>query len=63
MEVTWSLDKLNPQEPEVLTLVNDEKSAGYYKVEFNATKLASGFYIYQLKAGSYLVTKKMIFIE
>lgn len=49
------------------TLVNDTKDAGFYKVEFDASKLASGTYIYQMTSvgsGSKFVdTKKMIFIK
>ena len=51
---------------EVATLVNEEKSAGSYDVEFNTQltthdkQLASGIYFYQLKAGKYITTKKMI---
>ena len=48
---------------EVMILVNEEKAAGYYKVEFNASLLTSGIYFYQLKAGNYIETKKMIFIK
>ena len=48
---------------EIATLVNEELSAGEYEVEFNATKLPSGIYFYQLKAGSYIQTKKMIYIK
>lgn len=48
---------------EVATLVDEYKPAGSYEVEFSAIKLASGLYIYQLKAGRYLDTKKMIFIK
>jgi hypothetical protein len=45
---------------EVTTLVNEEKQPGVYEVEFNAGNLASGIYYYQLKAGEFLETKKMI---
>jgi hypothetical protein len=62
---------------EVATLVNEEKSAGVYEVEFNANghsgnvrNLASGIYFYQLKAtpnggqaGEFIQTKKMILIK
>ena len=47
----------------IATLVNEEKSAGNYEVEFNGTGLASGIYFYQLKAGNYVKTKKMILIR
>ena len=48
---------------EVATLVNEKKPAGTYDVEFNATRLTSGVYFYQLRAGSLLQTKKMILIK
>jgi hypothetical protein len=48
---------------EILTLVNEEKPAGSYKVEFDATSLSSGVYIYQLKTSGYLETKKMILLR
>jgi hypothetical protein len=48
---------------EVATLVNEEKSAGKYEVEFSGANLPSGIYFYQLKAGAYSETKKMILIK
>lgn len=48
---------------EVATLVNDEKLAGKYELNFNASSLASGVYFYQLKAGEYINTKKMILLK
>ena len=48
---------------EVTTLVNEEKVAGNYSVEFNASSLPSGVYFYQLKAGDFIDTKKMILIK
>ena len=52
---------------EVANLVNEELNAGSYKVEFNSASsikdLASGIYFYQLKAGSFVVTKKMVLIK
>lgn len=48
---------------EVITLVNEYKNAGKYQVNFNATNLASGIYIYQLKAGSFISSKKMILLK
>ncbi|MCJ7555015.1 MAG: T9SS type A sorting domain-containing protein [Ignavibacteriaceae bacterium] len=45
---------------EIVTLVNEHKSAGYYEVEFNASNLPSGMYVYKLQAGSYTDVKKMI---
>ena len=45
---------------EVATLVNEEKLAGEYEVEFDAFAFASGMYLYKLQAGSFVQTKKMI---
>jgi len=48
---------------EVTTLVNEELSAGEYKVEFNGNGLTSGIYFYKLKSGSFVETKKMILLK
>jgi len=48
---------------EVATLVNEEKPAGIFNVDFNASHLASGIYYYQLKVGGFIETKKMILLR
>ena len=48
---------------EIATLVKEEKPAGNYELNFNATSLSSGVYFYQLKAGDYIQTKKMILMK
>jgi hypothetical protein len=48
---------------EIATLVNEEKPAGKYEVEFNAAALPSGVYFYQLQAGQFFETKKMILLK
>jgi hypothetical protein len=48
---------------EVATLVNSEKAAGEYKVSFNASNLPSGIYLYQLRAGNFVETKKMMLMK
>lgn len=56
---------------EIATLVNEEKHAGEYEVEFNAAKLSSGIYFYKLQAGdpstgsgqSFIQTKKMVLLR
>ena len=48
---------------EIATLVNEEKLPGAYTVEFNASKLTSGIYLYQLQAGGFSQTKKMILMR
>jgi hypothetical protein len=44
---------------EVATLVNEEKPAGSYVIQFDASSLSSGVYFYTLKAGNFSQTKKM----
>jgi len=44
----------------VKELVNGRQQAGRYEIQFNASTLTSGVYVYQLKAGQYSETKKMI---
>ena len=48
---------------EIATLANEEKPAGIYEVEFTGKQLPSGIYFYQLKAGSFTITKKMVLIK
>jgi len=48
---------------EIITLVNEEKSVGNYKVEFNSSSLSSGIYLYQMKTSEFLQTKKMILLK
>jgi hypothetical protein len=52
---------------EIAALVNEEKPAGEYEVEFNPSTIihhpTSGIYFYQLIAGSFIQTKKMILIK
>jgi hypothetical protein len=52
---------------EIATLVNEEKQAGKYEIEFipgsGIWNLASGIYFYQLKAGSFIQTKKMLLLK
>ena len=48
---------------EIATLVNEEKPTGEYEVEFDGVNLPSGIYFYQLKAGNFVETKKMILLR
>ncbi len=48
---------------EVATLVQGEKPAGVYEVEFNASELSSGIYFYELKANNRVITRKMILLK
>jgi len=48
---------------EVATLFNEEKPEGTYEVDFNGTGLSSGIYFYELSAGNFIETKKMILLR
>ena len=48
---------------EVATLVDEVKPAGEHKVEFEGSHLPSGVYFYQLRAGEYIETKKMVLLR
>ena len=55
---------------EIVTLVNEEKTAGSYEIDFNANNLpdgkaglSSGIYFYKLQAGAFVETKKMVFLK
>ena len=48
---------------EIETLVNEEKPTGTYEITWYAENLPSGVYFYQLKAGSFIETKKMILLK
>lgn len=54
----------------ITTLVNEEKPAGFYEVDFNAADLPSGVYMYRLtavpsgrQAGDYVQTRKMVLLK
>jgi hypothetical protein len=47
----------------VETLIDKEMESGYHEVNFNASKLASGVYLYQLQAGEYISVKKMLMLR
>jgi hypothetical protein len=48
---------------EVATLLNQQMDAGNYSLTFDASSLASGVYIYRMNAGSFVSTKKMMFLK
>jgi hypothetical protein len=48
---------------EVATLVDGEKPAGSYEVEFDASGLSSGMYFYKLQTGNFVETKKMLLLK
>jgi hypothetical protein len=48
---------------EVATIVNDKQKAGTYTLNFNASKFASGVYIYRITAGNYVHAQKMMLLK
>ena len=48
---------------EITTLINEEKPAGVYEVEFDASVYSSGVYFYKLQAGNFIDVKKMILLK
>lgn len=58
-----SLKVYNLLGQEVASLVNGRMNSGSHTVSFDASRLASGMYIYRLQAGSFMQTKKMMLIK
>lgn len=48
---------------EVANLVNNVQDAGSYEINFNASNLSSGIYIYSLQSGDFTTTKKMMLMK
>jgi hypothetical protein len=48
---------------EIAVLVDGQKAAGSYAVEFDARSLASGMYVYRLSAGSFTQSRKMMLVQ
>ena len=53
---------------EIKTIINDNLDAGYHMVKWNGTnnvglKVSSGVYIYRIKAGNFINSKKMVFLK
>ena len=48
---------------EVTTLIDGDKEAGKYEINFDASQLSSGIYFYKLQTGSFIETKKMILLK
>jgi choice-of-anchor A domain-containing protein/uncharacterized repeat protein (TIGR01451 family) len=48
---------------EVASLINNELTAGYHTVSFNASKMASGIYIYRLSGSNVNISKKMLLMK
>ena len=58
-----SLKVYNVLGQEVVTLVDEEKPAGIYDVQFSAMSLSSGMYLYRLRAGDFVATKRLMLLR
>ena len=47
----------------IALLVNEYQEKGYHSVSFNASNLTSGIYLYRIKSGKFVQTKKMILLK
>ena len=48
---------------QIATLVNGQQNAGFYDINFDGSRFASGVYFYKLEAGNFVETKKMLLIK
>ncbi|MHB8337063.1 MAG: T9SS type A sorting domain-containing protein [Ignavibacteriaceae bacterium] len=58
-----SLKVFNMLGQEVANLVDQQQQAGNYSVNFDATRLASGVYMYSIQTGGFSLTKKMMLLK
>ncbi len=58
-----TLEVFNLVGQKVAELVNERKAAGSYEVNFDASSLSSGIYVYRLTAGAQTLTRKMTLIK
>ena len=59
--VTLTLYNLLGQQ--VATLVNERKTAGSYSIQWNAQGVATGVYIYRIKACNFVQTRKLVVVK
>ena len=60
-KVTLSVYNITGQR--VATLVSEYQKAGYYKVMWDGSRFATGIYLYRLKAGRFVETKRMLLLK
>ena len=57
------IDIYNIAGQKVSTVVNSTQDAGYHTVAFDASRLASGIYLYKMQAGDFVKVQKMMFVK
>ncbi|HEX9971065.1 MAG TPA: T9SS type A sorting domain-containing protein, partial [bacterium] len=57
------VDVYNLSGEKVNRMVNEKQDAGYHRIQFDASDLASGIYFYQIKAGDFVGARKMIVLR
>ena len=62
-EVKVKLEIFDSREEIIKTLVDEIKEPGTYQVEFKPNGFGEGIYLYQLTAGSFMLTKKMVLMR
>ena len=62
-ETRVKLIVFNSEGEMIATLVDEEKKAGTYEVEFDSCELMKGTYCFILEAGEYRIEKKMLLIK
>lgn len=58
-----TLEVFNSIGEKVSNLINEEKKAGSYRVDFDAAGFTSGIYYYKLQADNFVQTRKMILVR
>ena len=58
-----TIDIFNQLGEQVATILNSNLSAGYYKIEFDASNHPSGLYFYRILSGNFVETKKMMLMK
>jgi hypothetical protein len=58
-----TLEVYNTIGQKVATLVNEEMTAGYHQVEFNASNLASGIYFFRMQTNGFVSIKKLLLLK
>jgi hypothetical protein len=63
IESDVTLKVFNVLGQELMTIVSEKMKAGNHLVKFDASKLSSGIYLYQINAGKFTETKKMVLLK